>query len=124
MSSDSQINLDQILRIEDELLEYEPHLLRLSIFLGLPQLQTSQIRLSAESLDATISLGTIAVERNFIRPEIVDESVVIIKDGRHPLQVLGEIFLVKPILGACCGYIYSKRYLSFHGKKYWVDHWM
>jgi hypothetical protein len=30
-----RIHLDQILRIEDELLEYEHHLLRLSIFLGL-----------------------------------------------------------------------------------------
>jgi DNA mismatch repair protein MSH5 len=51
-------------------------------------LNSSLINLCLESLDATISLGAIAVERNFVRPEIVDESVVIIKDGRHPLQEL------------------------------------
>lgn len=41
-----------------------------------------------ESLDAILSLGSIATERNFIRPEIVEDSVIIIKNGRHPLQVI------------------------------------
>ena len=40
------------------------------------------------SLDAIISLGTIAFEYDFVKPEIVNESVVVIKGGRHPLQCI------------------------------------
>jgi DNA mismatch repair protein MSH5 len=40
------------------------------------------------SLDAIISLGTIAFEYDFIKPEIVNESVIVIKGGRHPLQCI------------------------------------
>jgi DNA mismatch repair ATPase MutS len=43
-------------------------------------------------MDATISLGVIANEMNCTRPDIVEEAVVIIKAGRHPLQVLYHIF--------------------------------
>lgn len=41
-----------------------------------------------ESIDAILSLGLIAIERNFIRPEIVEDPIIIIKNGRHPLQVV------------------------------------
>lgn len=39
-----------------------------------------------ESLDAIISLGTIAIELNFKRPVMTEEDVIIIKGGRHILQ--------------------------------------
>ena len=32
------------------------------------------------------NIGTIAKEMNFIKPEIVQENVIIIAKGRHPLQ--------------------------------------
>lgn len=41
-----------------------------------------------KKIDAIISLGVIATEMDFVRPEIVDESVIIIKEGRHLLQEL------------------------------------
>lgn len=69
-----------MLDIEDELLACEFHLIRLSRFL--------------ESLDATISLGVIANEMACTRPDIVDDAVVIIKGGRHPLQELNvDVFV-------------------------------
>jgi DNA mismatch repair ATPase MutS len=40
-----------------------------------------------ESMDAIISLGTVAVELNFKRPLMSEEDVIIIKGGRHILQV-------------------------------------
>mmetsp|Transcript_25914 Transcript_25914/g.38373 ORF Transcript_25914/g.38373 Transcript_25914/m.38373 type:complete len:115 (+) Transcript_25914:487-831(+) len=63
-----------VLEIENDLLECEAHLIQLATFL--------------ESLDATISLGTIATEMRFSRPDIVEDPVIIIKGGRHPLQIL------------------------------------
>lgn len=46
------------------------------------------LSLALSSLDAIISLGTIARERDFVRPEIVDEPVIQIQGGRHLLQEL------------------------------------
>eukprot|EP00605_Chrysophyceae_sp_TOSAG23-4_P002424 GSChrysophyteH1.ASY1.ANO1.2683.1 assembled CDS len=40
------------------------------------------------TLDATMSLGIIARERDFSRPEVTSESIIAIKGGRHPLQEL------------------------------------
>mmetsp|Transcript_20937 Transcript_20937/g.35306 ORF Transcript_20937/g.35306 Transcript_20937/m.35306 type:complete len:347 (+) Transcript_20937:2667-3707(+) len=65
---------DLLLAVECEVLECEYHFLQLAVIL--------------ESLDAIISLGTIAKERNYARPEIVEDPVVIVKAGRHPLQEL------------------------------------
>ena len=65
---------DLLLEVECEVLECEYHFLQLAVIL--------------ECLDAIISLGSIAKERNYTRPEIVEESVVIVKAGRHPLQEL------------------------------------
>lgn len=61
-----------ILQVEDELLEAEPQLQQLSYLLG--------------TLDAIASLGVIAKEMDFTRPEITDDGVIAIKGGRHPLQ--------------------------------------
>jgi DNA mismatch repair protein MSH5 len=40
------------------------------------------------TLDATLSLANVALSMNFVRPDISEESVVIIKNGRHPLSEL------------------------------------
>jgi DNA mismatch repair protein MSH5 len=65
---------DLLLEVECAVLECEYHFLQLAVIL--------------ESLDAIISLGTISKERNYVRPEIVEDPVVIVKSGRHPLQEL------------------------------------
>jgi DNA mismatch repair protein MSH5 len=40
----------------------------------------------AATIDATISLSTIAKENNLTKPEVVDDPILIIKGGRHILQ--------------------------------------
>eukprot|EP01083_Nonionella_stella_P070462 188541_1 len=37
-------------------------------------------------LDVFVALATCAVENNFVRPEITTDNVLVIEDGRHPLQ--------------------------------------
>lgn len=37
-------------------------------------------------IDALCSLGHCAAQRNYVRPELVEESVVTIRDGRHPVM--------------------------------------
>lgn len=63
-----------LLEVEDGLLDAEAPLQQLAAMLS--------------RIDAFISLGVIATEMDFVRPEIVDEPVVIIKEGRHLLQEL------------------------------------
>lgn len=63
-----------LLQLEEILLDCESDLLQLSIALS--------------TLDALISLGTLAVEQRLVAPEIVDQSVILIKAGRHLLQEL------------------------------------
>jgi DNA mismatch repair protein MSH5 len=63
-----------LLEVEDGLLDAEAPLQQLAAMLS--------------KIDAFISLGVIATEMDFVRPEIVDESVIIIKEGRHLLQEL------------------------------------
>eukprot|EP01038_Epipyxis_sp_PR26KG_P012141 gene12141-16255_t len=63
-----------LLQVEDILLDLESQLQHLSFIVA--------------TLDALISLGTIAIEHNLIQPEIVEDSIIIIKKGRHLLQEL------------------------------------
>ena len=63
-----------LLEVEDFLLDAEASLQKLAAMLS--------------KIDALISLGMIAIEMDFVRPEIVEESVIIIKEGRHLLQEL------------------------------------
>lgn len=63
-----------LLLIEDKLLEFESSLHELTEILA--------------TMDVIISLGMIAFENNFCRPEIADINVIVIKNGRHPLQEL------------------------------------
>lgn len=63
-----------LLQIEDSLLDHEEQLLQLCIMLS--------------TLDALISLGTLAVEQRLVRPEITEEPSILIKGGRHLLQEL------------------------------------
>lgn len=60
-----------IVGIEDELIEQEGQIFTLSQCCG--------------SLDAIISLGMVALENNFIKPEVVNDPVIFIKGGRHPI---------------------------------------
>ena len=53
--------------------------------------------LAISHLDALISLAQVAQERQYVRPEISDENVIVIKNGRHPLQVFSFI----DFLGNC-----------------------
>ena len=50
--------------------------------------QLQQLSLELASLDALISLGTIAIQHNLVKPEIVADPVVVVKGGRHMLQEL------------------------------------
>ena len=63
-----------LLQIEDHLLEFEEQLLQLTITLS--------------TIDALISLGTLAVEQQLVRPEITEDDSILIKGGRHLLQEL------------------------------------
>ena len=63
-----------LLQVEDELLECEPGWQQLADMLA--------------SLDATMSLGIVANERNFVRPDISENKTIAVKGGRHPLQEL------------------------------------
>lgn len=63
-----------LLEVEDFLLDAEASLQKVASMLS--------------KMDALISLGMIAIEMDFVRPEIVEESVIIIKEGRHLLQEL------------------------------------
>ena len=42
-----------------------------------------------ETLDATLSLGALAQEQDWVRPKVVGENVLVIKGGRHPISSLG-----------------------------------
>lgn len=63
-----------LLKLEDDILDQEPSI--------------QQVALMLANLDALISLGTIAFEMKLTRPQIVDDNVIVIKNGRHPLQEL------------------------------------
>ena len=78
MVSDFQKNL--LISIEEYILDGEIELVKISHVFG--------------NLDALISLSIVAVELNFCEPEIVEESVIIVKNGRHPLQELSvDVFI-------------------------------
>jgi len=60
--------------LEDRILDCEYSLYQLSSLLS--------------TIDAIISLGVIASEGDFCRPDIVEESLIVVKNGRHLLQAL------------------------------------
>ncbi|CAM9713453.1 unnamed protein product, partial [Choristocarpus tenellus] len=37
-------------------------------------------------LDATLALASVATDFGFVRPQVVEQNVIVIKNGRHPLQ--------------------------------------
>ncbi|CAM9788464.1 unnamed protein product, partial [Hapterophycus canaliculatus] len=39
-------------------------------------------------LDASLALASVATDFGFVRPEVVEDNVIMIKNGRHPLQEL------------------------------------
>jgi DNA mismatch repair protein MutS len=59
---------------------------------------TARLQMTADALaraDVLAGLARVAVERGYTKPEIVDEPVLDIRDGRHPVleQVLGSEFV-------------------------------
>jgi DNA mismatch repair protein MSH5 len=78
---------DSIGDIKNDLLDYQKRILRaIEEELLDKETQLHQLSSALGELDALISLGQIALERQYVRPEISDESTIIIKGGRHPLQ--------------------------------------
>eukprot|EP01042_Synura_sphagnicola_P000846 gene846-941_t len=63
-----------VLSLEESVLEAELELQQLSSMLC--------------SLDAVLSLAAVALEMNFVCPEVVEDDLIVIKNGRHPLQEL------------------------------------
>lgn len=67
---------------------------RKALMLGLEDLvldaeqQLQQLSTVVSTIDALISLGTLAVEQSLVCPEIAEEPVILIKGGRHLLQQL------------------------------------
>jgi len=67
---------------------------RKALMLGLEDLvldaeqQMQQLSTVVSTIDALISLGTLAVEQSLVCPEIADDPVILIKGGRHLLQQL------------------------------------
>ena len=60
--------------------------------------ETDRLQATAEALaeiDALASLARVAVARGYVKPEVVEEPVLAIRDGRHPVleQVLGSEFV-------------------------------
>ena len=60
--------------IEDSVLDLEPDLQRVGSALA--------------DVDALLALGTVAAEMDFVRPDISEQPIIAIKQGRHPLQEL------------------------------------
>jgi len=52
------------------------------------ELELNSLCAAIFEVDATISLARVAVEYDFVRPKMVESPVVLIKNGRHPLQQL------------------------------------
>lgn len=67
---------------------------RKALMLGLEDLvldaeqQLQQLSTVVSTIDALISLGTLAVEQSLVCPEIAEDPVILIKGGRHLLQQL------------------------------------
>ncbi|MBR2309664.1 MAG: DNA mismatch repair protein MutS [Oscillospiraceae bacterium] len=88
---------DQILNAKDRLISLEYQLFtQLREFLAK---QTERVQITANAVaeaDALCSLATVAVKRNYCRPEITQGTDISITDGRHPVveQVLSDQLFV------------------------------
>jgi DNA mismatch repair protein MutS len=63
---------------------------------------TARLQGTAEALaalDVLVSLATVAAEGGYVRPEVADDDMLLIRDGRHPVleQVLDEEFVPNDI---------------------------
>ncbi|CAN0073137.1 unnamed protein product, partial [Phaeothamnion confervicola] len=56
------------------------------VLLEEPALQLAAVAVG--ELDALLALAAVAVDFGLVRPQVVEANVVIIKNGRHPLQSL------------------------------------
>ena len=86
----------EVLSAEERALALEVQLfeeVRAAVSAEIPRLQKTADALAR--LDAILSLARVASERGYTKPEISDEPVLDIEDGRHPVleQVLGSEFV-------------------------------
>ena len=61
-----------------------------------PEIQTAASKIAA--LDVLISFSKVASEQNYIQPTLVDENVIQIKNGRHPVVELETRFIANNIM--------------------------
>ncbi|WP_041274910.1 DNA mismatch repair protein MutS [Desulforamulus reducens] len=75
-----------ILGAEDRLVELEYNLfvaIRAKVAAEVSSIQKTAALLS--EIDALVSLAEVAVRNGFVRPEVTDNGIIEIKDGRHPV---------------------------------------
>ncbi|MCC7420953.1 MAG: DNA mismatch repair protein MutS [Planctomycetaceae bacterium] len=95
---------DKVLRAEERALALEQelfHALRVRVARDCGRLQRTAAALA--EIDVLTGLAVLAVSRRYCRPEIVDEPILDIRDGRHPvverLQPSGEFVPNDVVLG-------------------------
>jgi DNA mismatch repair protein MutS len=86
----------EVLSAEDKARALEARLfedVRARVAAEIPRLQKTADALAR--LDVLVSLSRVAAERSYVKPRLVDEPVLEIRDGRHPVldQVLGSEFV-------------------------------
>ncbi len=77
---------DKVLRAEEQAISLEQELftaLRERVAVQSPRLQTTAAILA--ELDVLATLAVVAVRRNYCRPEIVEEPILDVREGRHPV---------------------------------------
>ena len=88
---------NQILTAKERLAALEYQLFQqLREFLSAQSARIQATAAAVASADALCSLATVAVQRNYCRPEITIEHTISIVDGRHPVveQMLGDTLFV------------------------------
>ncbi len=86
----------QVLTARDRALQREAELfdgVRQHAILHIPALQ--QLAAAVSEIDAVASLAYLADERRYVRPELVEDPIIEIRDGRHPVieRTLAEKFV-------------------------------
>lgn len=73
--------------LQGALMDRQGHLIReLENLILNDELALNSCAYALGELDVFISLASTATEFNFVKPEMVEDDVIIVKEGRHPLQ--------------------------------------
>src|SRR5262249_45166341 len=96
---------EKVLRAEQQAQNLEQELFQ--ALRGLVAAQGARLRQSAEVLaqvDVLVALGVLAVKANYCRPELTDEPILDVREGRHPvldrLQPSGQFVPNDIVLGS------------------------